>query len=128
MTNDLLLGIDAMDKKHDDFLELLSSIKASPKGDFLAIFHEIILQTEEHFSFEERLMREYEYQGLQEHLQEHHNLLSEMKHFYERSKKMLLFGETYINEYAYEKFKWHVTHIDSQLAMFLKEKGLSGVS
>lgn len=128
MTEELSLGIDAMDEKHDDFLEILSFIKVSPKGDFLTLFKEMIIQTKEHFAFEERLMRENNFYGLEEHLQEHHTLLGEMEHFYEKSKKMPIFGQSYINEYAYEKFKRHVTNIDSQLAMFLKEKELSGVS
>ena len=121
MNDALTLGIDAMDEKHDSFLEILNLIKISPKGDFLTLFNEMILHTKEHFSFEEQLMREHNFYGLQEHLQEHQKLLDEMHYFYERSKKMTMLGEDYIHNYAYEKFKWHVTHIDAQLAMFLKD-------
>jgi hemerythrin-like metal-binding protein len=128
MTEELSLAIDAIDEKHDDFLEILSHMKVSPKGDFLNLFKEMITQTKEHFEFEERLMREHHFYGLQEHLQEHDTLLGEMEHFYEKSKKMPLFGKSYIHEYAYERFKRHITNIDSQLAMFLKEKELSGIS
>lgn len=128
MNDALSLGIDAMDEKHDGFLEILTFMKKSPKGDFLTLFKEMILHTKEHFDFEERLMREHNFHGLQEHLQEHQKLLNEMSYFYEKSKKMSLMGEVYINEYAYERFQWHVTHIDAQLAMFLKEKNLLSVS
>lgn len=34
---------------------------------------------------------------------------------------MKMFGRSYINDYTYEKFKRHVTNIDSQLAMFIKQ-------
>jgi hemerythrin-like metal-binding protein len=122
MTEQLSLGIDTMDEKHDDFLEILFYMKKAPKGDFLTLFKELIIQTKEHFAFEEYLMREYKFYGLQEHLQEHQVLLGEMEYFYERSKKIAAFGESYIHDYAYEKFKRHVINIDSQLAMFLKVK------
>lgn len=122
MIDEILLGIDAMDEKHDEFLEILSYMKSSPKCEFLTLFEEMITQTKEHFALEEHLMREHDFYGLTEHFQEHQTLLGEMEHFYMKSKKMPIFGQSYVNEYAYEKFKRHVTNIDSQLAMFLKEK------
>ncbi len=128
MTEELSLAIDTMDEKHEDFLDILSHMKVTPQGDFLNLFQEMITQTKEHFEFEEHLMRQHHFYGLQEHLHEHENLLGEMEHFYEKSKKMPQFGQSYIHEYAYERFKRHITNIDSQLAMFLKEKALPGVS
>lgn len=125
MIDELLLGIDVMDEKHDEFLEILFYMKSSPKCEFLTLFEEIITQTKEHFALEEYLMHEDDFYGLIEHLQEHQTLLDEMEHFYMKSKKIPAFGQFYINEYAYEKFKWHVTNIDSKLAMFLKEKDLA---
>lgn len=128
MTDKLLLGIDAIDEKHDEFLEILSYIKLAPKGEFLTLFEEMIMQTKEHFSLEEGLMRQHNFFGLIEHFQQHQDLLNEMEHFYAKSKTMPAFGQSYINEYAYEKFKWHIANIDSKLAMFLKEKDLINIS
>ncbi len=117
----LLLNIDDMDKTHDEFWELLYEIKKSEKEEFLTRFEKIIIHTREHFAFEEALMREKGYYGLQEHLDEHATLLAEMEYFYEKSKLLLPFGYSYIYDYADEKFKRHIMNIDSQLAMFLKQ-------
>ena len=111
-----------MDAKHNEFLELLEKIKKTDQKNFHSCFLEMIEHTKEHFSYEEKLMEQYEFYGKNEHIDEHNKLLGEMEYFYEKSQKMILFGKSYINDYAYEKFHRHIINIDSQLAMFLKEK------
>lgn len=115
------LDIKDMDEKHDAFLDLLRKIQAARQEEFLVLFKQMIEHTKEHFAFEEALMRERAYYGLQDHLDEHENLLDEMEYFFNKAAKMPPFGYSYINEYAYDKFKRHIINIDSQLAMFLKE-------
>ena len=121
MKKDLHVNIPAMDAKHDEFLELLEKIQNASKDQFLPLFHEIIEHTKEHFAYEEVLMHKYEFYAKQEHIDEHTSLLAEMNYFYEKAQKMAMFGRSYIDEYAYEKFKRHILNIDSQLAMFFKE-------
>lgn len=103
-------------------MELLQEIRRSEETEFLTMFEKIIKHTKEHFAFEESLMQEYLYYGLQEHLDEHAKLLGEMEYFYEKSKQLLPFGYSYIYDYAEEKFNRHINNIDAQLAMFLKEQ------
>jgi len=122
MGENLGLNIPAIDAKHDEFLELLSEIKSCQNEQFLPLFKEMIEHTREHFAFEEELMEKYSFYAKAEHFEEHKNLLGEMEYFYQKAQKMLMFGKSYINEYAYDKFKRHIVNIDSQLAMFLKEK------
>jgi len=119
--DNIRLDIKDMDEKHDAFVDLLRKIQVAPKEEFLLLFKQMIEHTKEHFAFEETLMRERAYYGLQEHLDEHENLLEEMEYFFQKAVKMPPFGYSYINEYAYDKFKRHIINIDSQLAMFLKE-------
>jgi len=121
MRDELQLNIEPMDAKHDEFLVLLKEIKASSDSEFLALFESMIEHTKEHFSFEEEIMDTHNFYDKKEHFDEHENLLNEMQYFYEKAKKMKMFGRSYINDYAYEKFKRHVTNIDSQLAMFIKQ-------
>lgn len=113
-----------MDSKHDEFLELLEKIQNASKDEFLALFQEMIEHTKEHFAYEEVLMHKYDFYAKFEHMDEHTTLLSEMNYFYEKAQKMAMFGRSYIEEYAYEKFKRHIINIDSQLAMFLKENNI----
>lgn len=125
MNDNLDLGIVSMDEKHHQFLTLLENMKTCPSNQFLPLFEEMITHTKEHFAFEENIMNENNFYDKKEHFDEHTNLLGEMEYFYDKAKKIPAFGKSYINEYAYEKFKRHVINIDSQLAMFLKENNIS---
>lgn len=125
MSDNLHLNIEVMDKTHDEFLELLSQIKTCSKSEFMPLFEEMIAHTKEHFAYEEEIMNQHNFYGKQEHLDEHANLLGEMEYFYNKAKKFPAFGNSYIHEYAYDKFKRHIINIDSQLAMFLKENEIT---
>ena len=122
MSEDLHVNIPAMDRTHDEFLEILAQIRSSPKEKFMPLFQEMIEHTKEHFAYEEEIMDKYAFYAKQEHFDEHKALLGEMEYFYEKAQKIPMFGKSYINDYAYDKFKRHIINIDSQLAMFLKEK------
>lgn len=90
----------------------------------MELFSQMIEHTKSHFKTEEEIMKKYDFYDKDEHFNEHNNLLSEMIYFYEKARKMPLFGKSYINEYAYDKFKRHILNIDSQLAMFIKENNI----
>lgn len=125
MQQNVQLGIAEMDKTHSEFLVLLAKINACNDQEFLTLFDEMITHTKEHFAYEESIMRKQHFYGIQEHIDEHANLLGEMQYFYKKAQKIPAFGKSYINDYAYEKFKRHIINIDSQLAMFLKEQNKS---
>jgi len=118
----LTLGVAEMDAIHAEFLTLLEDAKHSRGNDFLSAFEALLAHTETHFAREEALMRAHRYYGLQEHESEHETLLSEMRYFFEKAKKLPPMGRSYIDDYAFEKFHRHVINIDSQLAMFLKSE------
>lgn len=122
MQHDLQINIPIMDKIHDEFEYLLEELKECDSQDFFPLFEEMIEHTKDHFALEEELMVEYGFYGIHEHFTEHQNILNEMEYFYRQAQKLPFFGKSYINEYASDKFKRHVSNIDSQLAMFLKEQ------
>lgn len=122
MTDDLALGIDAMDEIHADFERQLEKTKANAGTAFVEAFEALIAHTEAHFEMEEALMRAHGFYAMQEHLDEHETLLNEMRYFYEKARRVPAFGRAYIDDYAFEKFRRHVINIDSQLAMFLKSE------
>lgn len=125
MSDNLVLNVESMDSYHNEYLELLEEIGSCADDRFMSLFEKMIEHTKEHFRFEEELMEKHGFSSKQEHLDEHANMLGEMEYFYERAKKMRAFGRSYINEYAYDKFKRHILNIDSQLAMFLKDKNIT---
>ena len=120
MSENLTLGVEAMDDIHAEFRTLLDRAKAADAPHFLEAFAALIEHTEAHFAMEEELMRSRGFYGRQEHTDEHETLLNEMRYFYEKAQKLPPFGRSYINDYAFEKFRRHVINIDSQLAAFLK--------
>ncbi|MEJ2468257.1 MAG: hemerythrin family protein [Campylobacterales bacterium] len=122
MTDDLALGIDAMDETHADFVRQLEQTKADTRTAFVESFEALIAHTEAHFEMEEALMRTHGFYAMQEHFDEHEALLGEMRYFYDKARRVPAFGRAYIDEYAFEKFRRHVINIDSQLAMFLKSE------
>lgn len=122
MTEDLTLNIEALDETHDEFLRLLATAKAAKGAAFTEGFAALIEHTEAHFAMEEALMREKAFYAIQEHLDEHETLLNEMRYFFDKAKKIPAFGRSYIDDYAFDKFKRHIINIDSQLAMFLKSQ------
>lgn len=119
MSEELTLGVAEMDETHAEFLTLLERVKRSRGSDFLSGFEALIAHTETHFSGEEEMMRAHRYYGLREHENEHETLLNEMRYFFDKAKKLPPLGRSYIDDYAFEKFRRHVINIDSQLAMFL---------
>lgn len=125
MCDNLDLDIKVMDTMHHEFLALLQEIKACKNSDFLSLFENMIEHTKDHFRIEEEIMQIHDFYDKKEHFDEHIVLLEEMQYFYEKSKKLPSFGRSYINQYAYEKFRRHVTNIDSQLAMFIKQNSIT---
>ncbi len=123
IAKELKLNIEFMDTLHNEFEELLETMKkTSDNVEFMKLFAVMIEHTKKHFKAEEDSMNAHNFYDKREHFDEHANLLGEMQYFYEKAQKMPMFGKSYINEYAYDKFKRHIINIDSQLAMFLKER------
>ena len=122
MADNLTLDVAAMDTLHDEFITLLEEVKNAKGALFTERFAALVAHTEAHFAAEEELMRAHGFHAAQEHIDEHENLLGEMRYFLEKARKIPAFGRSYIDDYAYEKFRRHVINIDSQLAAFLKSQ------
>ena len=122
MTDEICLHVSVMDERHEEFLVLLQRIQNCSKEEFMPLFAQMIEHTKEHFAFEEEIMNTNAFYAKGEHFDEHRTLLGEMEYFYEKAQKFPTFGKSYINDYALDKFKRHIINIDSQLAMFLKDR------
>jgi len=123
--DNLDLDINIIDTIHHEFLTLLTEIKECKNSEFLPLFENMIEHTKNHFSVEEEIMDTHDFNNKQEHLDEHALLLNEMQYFFEKSKKIPSFGKSYINQYAYDKFKHHVLGMDSQLALYIKQNNIA---
>lgn len=119
---ELALGLAELDDTHAEFLRLLEDVKRAQGSAFIVGFGALISHTETHFAAEQELMQARGFYAMQEHIDEHESLLNEMRYFFDKARKIPAFGRSYIDGYAFEKFRRHILNIDSQLAMFLKSQ------
>ncbi|MFT5661120.1 MAG: hemerythrin [Sulfurimonas sp.] len=120
MNNNLNVNVVLINTMHNEFLLLLSDIKNCDSDKFMTLFDNIIEYAKDHFKVEEEIMNIHEFYDTQEYIKGHNRTLYEMQYFYEKAKEVPEFGKSYINDYAYDKFKRHIVSIDFQLKVFLK--------
>ncbi len=121
------IGIIRIDQQHRKLFGFLHKIYESmlKKEDHEAretLLDELVAFAKEHFAEEERYMKEYEYPGSTDHIQEHVHIIEEINEFYksglvrEDMKSLLDFLVGWINN--------HMAETDSKLGAFLSEKGV----
>jgi hemerythrin-like metal-binding protein len=115
---DFELGVEQIDKTHEEFIGLLSIAQNSSKAELTEVFAKIISHTKAHFKSEQEMMQEISLSSQKEHTDEHDKLLFEMDYF---SKHPLML-RSYINERLPEWFKLHIATMDAALAAAVKNK------
>jgi len=122
MTHDLRLGFDVMDDAHQAFVRLLKELQAS-KGDIdPALFTRMIEESKTHFAQEEELMLKVLYPERELHTEDHKQLIDEMESFFKMLTTMPPMARSYIDSYAYDKFRRHTMFYDLDLAKFLRSR------
>jgi hemerythrin len=130
---DLAIGIDLIDTQHEEIFhridELRSAIRAGRARE--ALFNTVAFLEEyidEHFSVEERYMRQYDYPGILEHIKEHERFKEDFEGFKTRLAELEAAGEfTSFLEIEMERklsawFGEHITTIDKKLGVYLAER------
>lgn len=116
------LGVPVMDGYHQEFLGILSALATIPDGVFPSLFDELVRHTEEHFSQEEKLMRETGCPAAREHMEEHRRVLGDLKTMQTQVKRgRLAMPREYVRNHMPEWFQLHLVTMDSALAAHLKE-------
>ena len=124
------IGQPEIDQQHQQLFALLDRLYAavcaggddSSEGQSAveAVVTELVSYTRSHFFFEESLMRESGYFGLEQHQQEHHRLLSMV----DEKMAALRRGDKIISidllEFMNLWLAQHIIKSDSQLAQFLR--------
>jgi len=120
MTHDLQLGVDTMDSAHQAFVLLLQQLQTT-KGDInVALFTQLIEESKTHFLEEERLMMKHLYPQREQHTEDHKQLIDEMESFLRMLTTMPPMVRSYIDSYAYDKFRRHTMFYDLDMAKFLR--------
>jgi hemerythrin len=117
----MVLGHDAIDNDHAEFIALLLRSSAAANADFPALFQQLYERSEQHFERENQLMQQYAYPAETEHKGEHQRILSEFRQFRTRvDKGLITFGRSFVRERMPQWFELHVATMDSALAAHIK--------
>jgi len=114
---DYLLGFDAMDETHRDFVALLNRLDDVPRDAFIPLFAELLAHTEVHFAAEAAWMSECGFPAIREHQGEHERVLGELHRFNARvAAGQVAMGRAYVREQLPAWFDLHARTLDSALA------------
>lgn len=118
----LKVGVDSIDRRHEEFYALFETLKNASNSDFLEAFDAVILHTKGHFAEEEADMEKIVYPNKAEHIQEHKKALDEMTYFREKaSSGKLVFAKAYASDRLGDWFRNHLLNMDSDLARVITQ-------
>ena len=127
-SDDLALGVGAMDQTHIEFVDLLAEVQLAPDDTLLAKWEELIDHTQVHFDNENRWMVETRFAAGNCHTTHHKAVLDVMR-------DGLRYGQqghrNIVRQMAAELTTWFPQHADSMdaaLAWHLKRVGYDPVS
>lgn len=120
MTHDLRLDLPKIDDAHAIFLTLLEQLQKASFAIDSNLFLQLIEETKKHFAAEEKLMMQHLYPERELHTEDHVQLIDEMESFYQMITTMPPMVRSYIDSYAYDKFRRHTMFYDVDLAKFIK--------
>lgn len=121
LPENLRVGVEQIDSRHEEFYALYDTLKAASDAEFLTCFESVIDHTRNHFAEEERDMEGLEYPNKAEHRAEHQKALEEMGYFYEKAKNgRAVFAKAYVKDRLGDWFRNHLLNMDSDLARVMK--------
>ena len=82
--DDFKIGIDSVDYEHRQMIDLINAVHEqlsvdAPKNQILDFLGEVFTRISAHFALEERIMRGWKYDQLDEHKADHERLLDEIR-------------------------------------------------
>ena len=120
------LGIDSVDHEHRALIEIINTLYRAladdPKKDkVMAFFGELYARISAHFALEEAIMRDREYDQLDDHKEDHERLLDEIRDIMDRYEADAYFD--YREVLAPELEAWFTEHFRTRDARLHKMLG-----
>lgn len=78
-------GVEVMDAEHKQLIDIINDLylmqrdKTASKEKLKEVYDSLVSYTEDHFKHEERLLKEKEYDGLEEQYQSHAEFITKLK-------------------------------------------------
>ena len=123
------IGVDVIDEQHKEFIEILGELLVACEGprveeDIKKLIERLQDYANKHFAFEERYMREFGYEEVENHTKEHFlfkQRIQDIKEKYEKGDHILQYD---IFDLMQSWLKDHVTGEDKKFASCFREHGL----
>lgn len=113
---------DAMDKTHEEFVELVNAAVVADSADFLAAYDAVVTHTEAHFATEDDLMKASGFGAIKEHQAEHARILRDFQAFRRfAAKGMANPARAFIKGAIPDWFSLHLMTMDMALASHVKQ-------
>lgn len=108
------LGHPELDQQHAQLLLCLENLREFVDGSYsfsagFSGIQTLLAYTEEHFAYEENLLRQWGYPKLDEHIVQHESLINEVRQQWERVERE---GEDIAREIIETIESWIVAHIN----------------
>ncbi len=127
-TDSLNTGDARMDETHQEFVDMINKILATPEDEQLPVYKEFLAHTVEHFAQEERWMLATGFSADNCHAEHHATILETMRvveaHYLDTDKQII----TRLAEALAEWFPGHANSMDAGLAAHLKSVGFDSVT
>jgi hemerythrin len=122
-TPELQTGDSRMDHTHEEFVDMLNRLLATPQSEQLPLYREFVAHTEEHFAQEERWMIATGFAPDNCHASHHATILETLHavipHYQNDDPEII----TRLAEALVEWFPQHAASMDAGLALHMKEVG-----
>ena len=116
-------GDDRMDDTHEEFVDMLNRLLATPPGEQLPLYREFVAHTVEHFAQEERWMLATGFSADNCHASHHATILETLNavvdHFQQGDTEII----NRLAEALVEWFPQHAASMDAGLALHMKDVG-----
>jgi hemerythrin-like metal-binding protein len=127
-TDSLHTGDARMDETHQEFVDMINQILATPEDQQLPVYKAFLNHTVEHFAQEERWMLATGFSADNCHAEHHATILETMRvveaHYLDSDKTII----TRMAEALAEWFPGHANSMDAGLAAHLKSVGFDSVT
>ena len=127
-TPSLHTGDTRMDETHQEFVDMLNQILATPQDQQLPLYRQFLLHTVEHFAQEERWMVATGFSAENCHAEHHATILETMRaveSHYEAGDAEII---TRLAEALAEWFPGHAASMDAGLAIHMQNVGFDSVT
>lgn len=131
--DNLSVGVQEIDAQHTAMIEILNELhdtmmRGQDHDQTRSLLHRLVSHTHEHFAAEEAMMEAAGYSRLEEHREQHRELIRKIAIYVGRFER----GETtlnlYLMDFLRDWLKIHILEADKAYGLSIKERGFGPAS